>query len=221
MRIIKVYSVDGHSSQSGAGNPRNIPLIGIVGGIGSGKSTVAREFGKLGCAVIDADEMVHTLLEDPSVKNEVIGLLGPTILDPAGRIDRWRIGQLVFADRHKLAALNAIIHPRVLGRTEAMIAQYRKDGGVAAIVLDIPLLIEVGWADRCDRVLFVDCALDRRIERAGRNGTLTEQDIKIRENFQISLDEKARLADNTIDNNSELSTLVSQIKTIFSEITKK
>jgi dephospho-CoA kinase len=131
------------------------------------------------------------------------------------------MGQLVFADRRKLAALNEIIHPRVLGRTEALVAQYQRDDGVAAIILDVPLLIDVGWADRCDRVLFVDCALSRRVERAGRNGALTEQDIKIRENFQISVDEKATLADNTIDNNSELSTLVRQIKTIFSEIMKK
>lgn len=210
-----------HPSDSGRGEPKRKPLIGIVGGIASGKSTVAREFGKLGCAVIDADQMVHTLLDDPSVKDEIVHLLGPAILGPDGRIDRRMMGQRVFADRRELTAIDAIIHPRVLGRTEAMIAQYQKDDSVAAIVLDMPLLIDVGWADRCDRVLFVDCALSRRIERASRDGTLTEQDIKIRENFQISLDEKAKLADNTIDNNSELSTLVRQIKTIFSEITKK
>ena len=210
-----------HPSESSAREPKHKPVIGIVGGIGSGKSTVAREFGKLGCAVIDADRMVHALLEEPSVKNEVVRLLGPAIVGMDGRIDRRTMGQLVFADRRKLAALNAIIHPRVLERTEAMIAEYQRDDDVAAIVLDVPLLIDVGWADRCDRVLFVDCDLGRRVERAGRKGALTEQDIKIRENFQISLDEKAKLADNTIDNNSELSTLVSQIKTIFSEIIKK
>jgi dephospho-CoA kinase len=209
------------STDFGTSNPRSKPLIGIVGGVGSGKSTVAREFGKLGCAVIDADEIAHVLLEDPSIRSKVVALLGAGILDNSGRIDRRKVGQLVFADRHKLAALNTVLHPLVLSRTDAMIAQYAQDDGVAAIVLDMPLLIDVGWAKRCDRVVFVDCALPRRIERARRAGTLSEEDIKIRENFQISLDEKVRLADNTIDNNSEFSTVVMQIKTIFSEITKK
>ncbi len=206
-----------HPSNPGAGEPKHKPLIGIVGGIASGKSTVAREFGKLGCAVIDADRMVHALLEEPAVRDEVVRSLGPDVLGPEGRIERRTLGQLVFADPGKLAALNAILHPRVLARTEGLIAQYQEDDRVAAIVLDMPLLIDVGWAQRCDRVLFVACDRDRRVARAA----LTEQDIKIRENFQISLDEKMRLADNTIDNNSELSTLVRQIKTIFSEITKK
>jgi dephospho-CoA kinase len=219
--MIRVSTMSGCPSDSDAGEPQHKPVIGIVGGIGSGKSTVAREFGKLGCAVIDADAMAHELLEEPSVRDEVVRLLGSTIVGPEGRIDRRRMGQLVFDDPAKLAALNGIIHPRVLARTEASIVQYQRDPGVAAIVLDIPLLVDVGWANRCDRVLFVQCDLRRRVQRAARHGTLSEQDIKIRENFQISLDEKAKLADNTIDNNSELSTLVKQIKTIFSEIMKK
>jgi dephospho-CoA kinase len=209
-----------HPLDSRAGEPKHKPLIGIIGGIASGKSTVAREFGKLGCAVIDADQMAHAFLEDPAVRDEVVRLLGPGIVGSDGRIDRRTVGQLVFADRRKLASLNAIVHPRVLERTECLIAQYQKHDGVAAIVLDMPLLVEVGWADRCDKVIFVDRDLSRRGGLAGPKGTLTEQQIKIRENFQISLDEKMKLADNTIDNNSELSTLVRQIKTIFSEIIK-
>jgi dephospho-CoA kinase len=209
-----------HPLNRRAGNPNHKPLIGIIGGIASGKSTVAREFGKLGCAVIDADRMVHAFLEDPAVRDEVVRLLGPGVVGTDGRIDRRAVGQLVFADRDKLAALNAILHPRVLERTENLIAQYQQDDTVAAIVLDMPLLVEVGWADRCDKVLFVDRALSRRVGTAGLRGTLTEKELKNRENFQISLDEKIRLADNTIDNNSELSTLVRQIKTIFSEIMK-
>jgi dephospho-CoA kinase len=82
----------------------------------------------------------------------------------------------------------------------------------------MPLLVEVGWADRCDRVLFVDCAIERRLERAGRTRGLTEEELKKRENFQISLDTKKTLVDNIIDNNSEFSALVRQIKIIFSDI---
>ncbi len=85
----------------------------------------------------------------------------------------------------------------------------------------MPLLIEVGWADRCDRIVFVQCDPARRIKRARRERAMDERDFKNRENFQISLDTKAALADNTIDNNSDFSTLVRQIDLIFSEITKK
>jgi dephospho-CoA kinase len=196
------------------------PLIGIIGGIGSGKSTVAAEFRKLGCALIDADAIARELLAEPHIHAAVVERFGPTILDAAGAIDRHRLAERAFADGKELAALNAIVHPPVLRQVEALIAQYEAAETVPAIVLDIPLLVEVGWAERCDRIVFVDSRWERRIERAGRKGRLTQDDIKIRENSQISLDTKAALADNTIDNNSDFSALVRQIQDIFSDITK-
>lgn len=200
--------------------PRVKPLIGIVGGIGSGKSTVAAEFAKLGCAVVDADAIAHEALQSNPVRDEIVGLFGPSILGRSGRIDRKRLATMAFADGEKLAALNRIIHPLVFDKTEELIAQSERDNSVKAVVLDMPLLMEVGWADRCDRVVFVDCTFERRLDRARRIRSLTGQEVKIRENFQISLDTKQTLADNTIDNNSGFSALVRQIKTIFSDMTK-
>jgi dephospho-CoA kinase len=199
------------------GHPRKKPIIGVIGGIASGKSTVASELGKLGCAVISADAMARELLQEQSVRDEIVGLFGPEVLKPGGEIDRNRLARLVFSDESKLAALNKVVHPRVLERTERLIAQYNQCAHAQAIVLDMPLLIEVGWADRCDRLIFVRCDRRRRAERARQIG-LDEQEIEIRENFQISLDKKAKLADNTIDNNSDFLTLVRQIKDIFSDI---
>jgi dephospho-CoA kinase len=201
------------------GNPRKKPIIGIIGGIASGKSTVAAEFGKLGCAVISADALAHDLLMEESVRDQVCELFGREILEPGGRIDRRKLAQVVFADETKLAALNKVIHPRVLQRTEELISKYNECEHAKAIVLDMPLLIEVGWADRCDRLIFVRCDRDRRTARLQRRG-LDEQEIEIRENFQISVDKKAELADNTIDNNSDFLTLVRQIQDIFSDIAK-
>jgi dephospho-CoA kinase len=201
-------------------NPTEKPLIGIIGGIGSGKSTVAAEFKKLGCAVIDADSIVHELLREDEVRDEVVRLFGPEVLNACGELDRKRLAAIVFADTKRLSALNKVIHPRVLQRTEELIAQYNKSSHTKAIVLDMPLLVEVGWADRCDRVIFVECDRKRRVERARTKGLLNDREIEIRENSQISLDNKARLADNTVDNNSDFSTLVRQIKEIFSEIAK-
>jgi len=201
------------------GHPRKKPIIGVIGGIASGKSTVARELGKLGCAVISADAIAHELLQEKSVRDEIVGLFGSVILKPCGEVDRRSLARLVFSDEGKLAALNKVIHPRVFERTAMLIAQYDHCEHARAIVLDMPLLIEVGWADRCDRLIFVQCDRHRRAERARQMG-LDEREIEIRENFQISLDKKAKLADNTIDNNSDFLTLVRQIKEIFSDIAR-
>ncbi|UCD49214.1 MAG: dephospho-CoA kinase [Phycisphaerales bacterium] len=202
------------------GERKRKPLIGIVGGIASGKSSVAAGFGKLGCALIDADAIVHELLETDAVRDDIVTEFGPDVLDGSGRVDRQELGKIAFADGEKLAALNGILHPRVLEETEVLLKRYERDGSVKAVVLDMPLLLEVGWAQRCDKVIFVDCADERRFERARRTRSLTEQEVKKRENFQISLDTKKTLADNTIDNNSEFSTLVRQINDIFSDIAK-
>ncbi len=202
-------------------NPRKKPIIGIMGGIASGKSTVAAQFGKLGCAVISADAIAHDLLREEPVRDEIVRQFGRGILHASGQIDRRRLAQIVFADVEKLCALNQVIHPRVLERTEELIAEYNQEGRhVPAIVLDMPLLVEVGWANRCDTLIFVRCDPAQRARRARQTGLLDEPEIKIREKFQISLDKKAELADNTIDNNSDFSTLVRQIQDIFSDIAK-
>ncbi len=201
------------------GNPKRKPIIGIIGGIASGKSTVADEFGKLGCEVIHADVIAHELLDEDSVRDQVCELFGQGILGVSGRIDRRKLADVVFADPEKLAALNKVIHPRVLQRADERIAECSSGARVKAIVLDIPLLVEVGWADRCDRLVYVKCDRDRRVDRLRQVGRLNEQDIDTRENFQISVDKKAELADNIIDNNSDFLTLVRQIQDIFSDIT--
>jgi dephospho-CoA kinase len=199
---------------------RTKPLIGIVGGIASGKSTVAAEFGKLGCAVVDADGIAHAALETGSVRDEIVSHFGPGVVDHSGQIDRAELAKLAFVGAKELATLNGIIHPVVLQKTEELIARYERDDGVKAVVLDMPLLVEVGWADRCDKVVFVDCDFDKRVDRARRTRSLTAQEVKIRENFQISLDTKKTLADNSIDNNSGFSAVVRQIQDIFSDIIK-
>lgn len=194
------------------------PIIGILGGIGSGKTAVANEFAKLGCKVIDADRIAHELLERKNVKEKVTSLAGEGILDSAGQIDRKKLADVVFADADKLSSLNKIIHPFVLKRAEQLINQYNRQNEVRAIVLDMPLLLEVGWAKRCDKLIFVDCKRQLRVKRAKKIGIFDENQLKIRENFQISLDKKVSIADNVIDNNSGFSALAKQVADIFSNI---
>jgi len=197
------------------------PIVGILGGVGSGKSTVAAEFVKLGCKVVDADKIAHDLLEKKAVGEKTIDLFGEIVLDSTGKIDSKKLADIVFADADKLSSLNKIIHPLVLGRAEELIKQYNSQNEVKAIVLDMPLLVEVGWAKRCDKLIFVDCKRQLRVDRAKKMGVFDENQLKIRENFQISLDNKVAIADNTVDNNSDFSALARQVTDIFSYIMGK
>jgi dephospho-CoA kinase len=138
---------------------------------------------------------------------------------PYGRkIDHKKLADIVFADADKLSSLNKIIHPLVVEQAEELIRQYNSQNKVKAIVLDMPLLVEVGWEKRCDKLIFVECNWQLRVERAKKIGLLDENQLKIRENFQISLDKKANLADNAINNNSGFSALAKQVADIFSDI---
>ena len=198
------------------GNIGEKSIIGILGGIGSGKSTVAAEFVKLGCKVIDADKIAHELLEKKAVREKIVCLFGLAILNSAGKINHRKLAEVVFADADKLSSLNKTIHPLVLERAEVLIKQYNRQNQVKAIVLDMPLLAEVGWAGRCNKLIFVDCKRQLRLDRAKKAG-FDENQFKIRENFQISLDNKAGLADNIVDNNSGLLALAKQVADIFSD----
>jgi dephospho-CoA kinase len=201
-------------------NRNKKPVVGLLGGVCSGKSAVAKEFAKLGCAVIDADKIAHELLDKGDVKSKIVNSFGEAVLDCNGEIDRKKLAELVFADADKLSLLNKIIHPPVLKRAEELIERYNGQDRIKAIVLDMPLLVEVGWDKRCDMLIFVDCNLQLRVDRARKMGFWGENQLKIREKFQISLDSKVSLADNTIDNNSCFSALAKQVADIFTYIVK-
>ncbi|MGH2272767.1 dephospho-CoA kinase [Anaerohalosphaeraceae bacterium U12dextr] len=197
------------------------PIIGILGGIGSGKSTVAAAFGRLNCAVIDADKMALEMLIDKDVVRRISDVFGSDIVLPCGEIDRKKLADRVFSSSDQLQKLNNIIHPRVLRQTEMLLAQYQADDAVEAIVLDIPLLMETGWHTRCDVLVFVDSDLAVRQTRVHQKGRFDADQIKKRENFQISLDKKREIAQYIVKNNSDLSDLAEQVARIYSAVLKK
>ena len=199
-------------------NLKKKPIIGILGGVCSGKSTVAAEFAKLGCSVIDADKIAHELLDKKNIKGKIIATFGQGILNSTGNVNRKKLADIVFDDSDKLSLLNKMLHRLVLKRAEELIKQYNRQNQVRGIVLDMPLLVEVGWDKRCDKLIFVDCDWQLRVDRAKKMGFFDENQLKIRENFQISLDRKVGLVDNTIDNNSDFSALAKQVADIFSYI---
>lgn len=190
-------------------------IIGLMGGIASGKSTVAALLRESGCAVIDADEIAKRVLQKVEVKQQLKGMFGTGIFDVSGHIDKKNLAEAAFADREKVAALNSIIHPFVFARAEELIAEYNGDKNRKAIVLDMPLLVEVGWDRRCDKLLFVDCQPQIRLARCQKKTDFDGKKLKKRENFQISLDKKADVAHYIIDNNHGLLELAQQINDIF------
>jgi len=191
------------------------PIIGILGAIASGKSTVAKELEKRGCAVIDADRIAKGFLQADDVKKQIRDRFGNGVFDKAEQVDKAKLAETVFVDESAVKAINGIIHPRVLAETERLIEQYQKDQQVKAVVLDIPLLLETGWEKRCDKLIFVDCAEPVRLERYAKKGVFDENQLKKRENFQISLDKKAKISHYMVDNNNGLSELTKQIGEIF------
>jgi len=196
-------------------------VIGVLGGICSGKSTVAREFGQLGCGLIDADAIAHELLENSDIKKEIKEAFGEGVFDSAGRVDREELAEKAFEDEQAVAKINRIIHPPVLVRCEKLIAEFNRRSDIKAIVLDIPLLAEAGWLQQCDKLVFVACKEEIRTRRAAKKGRFSKNQLKKRENFQIFLDKKKKIADYMVDNNSGLSATAEQVERIFTIIIDK
>lgn len=196
-------------------------VIGILGGICSGKSTVAGQFGKLGCGVVDADAIAHELLESSDIKKKIKEAFGDEVFDGAGRVDREELAQKVFEDREEVTKINEILHPVVLARCVELIAEFNSRSDIKGIVLDIPLLAEAGWLQQCDKLIFVDCEDRKRAYRAVQKGHFLKNQLKKRENFQIFLDKKKEIADYIVDNNSGLSATAEQVGRIFTIIIDK
>ena len=195
------------------------PIIGILGGIGSGKSTVAAAFRDVGCRVIDSDAIVHSLLRREDVRARLVDVIGAGILDSSGMIDRAALAQAAFGQRETLKFLMDVLHPLVLERTEALMDIYQGQTEVCGIVLDMPLLLEVGWEKKCDFLVFVDCSEEKRRQRAKKSKKIDFEQLKIRESFQISLDKKKQKAHYIVYNNSDKSDMAEQIAQIFSSMT--
>jgi dephospho-CoA kinase len=184
------------------------PVIGLVGGIGAGKSTVAAELGRLGCAVIDGDAIGHRLLAEPTVRRRLRERWGKGIFRPGGTVDRRRLGEIVFANRRELEALNAILHPRIRRRIAGAIDRAQADPATPAVVVDAAVLLEAGWQDLCTSLVFVE-ADEQGWDAAAR---------AVREKLQISLDKKRRKCHYSVVNSSSVSHLSEQIRSLFRDI---
>jgi dephospho-CoA kinase len=152
-------------------------VVGLIGRIGAGKSTVARMFAARGASVIDADALAHEVLDDEAARAEVVRRFGTDALDPDGRVSRRALAAKVFDVAGGTAALRdleAIVHPRVRSRIEVELARLRRVHVAAdpphVVVLDVPLLVQAGWDAACDRLVLVTCDEEVRQARLAERG---------------------------------------------------
>lgn len=195
------------------------PVIGLAGGIGAGKSLVGRQLAELGCAVFDADRVAREEMNDPQVAATLMEWWGAEILDGQGRVDRAKIASRIFSDPAERVRLEGLIHPRVARNREIFMAAALSDPAVRAIVLDVPLLFEVGLDKMCTHILFVHADDQVRQERVRSTRGWSAGELDRREKNQWPLDRKLKSANNVIDNGRGEAECLAQVRATFDRIT--
>lgn len=192
-------------------------VIGLTGGIGTGKSAVAQIMEGLGAAVIDADSLAHeALIPGTDTWRDVVAAFGNGIVSPEGGIDRPALAKIVFNNPELLARLNQIVHPRLKEVAKDKIGEYQAYGS-AVIVLEAPLLIEAGWDDMVDEVWVVTAAESRIMERLVQRG-LQREDILARMRTQLSTGERLKHADIVINNDGSLDELRGRVAGLMARL---
>jgi dephospho-CoA kinase len=194
------------------------PVIGLTGGVGSGKSLVASQLRELGCGVIDADQLAHATLALPDVHRAVTDMLGQEVLDADGNIDRGLIGPMVFDHPQRLTQLEEIVHPHVHAGRQRLREQYQRDPAVVAIVEDCPLLLEAGIASSCDALVFVAADEQVRLKRVAQSRGWDADELARRQKNQLALDIKGQRADHVIDNNADPAHCQDQVRRVLSDV---
>jgi len=179
-------------------------IVGVLGGIGAGKSTVTRMLADLGATTVDADTIAHEVLDLPEVRGQLEALFGREVVGRGDKVDRKALSRRVFANTRDLKRLEGLIHPEVLRRLERIVADHEKQKKKGEIlVLDVPLLMESSLHEHCDAIVFVDASAEARSRRVEGRGW-GPGELARRERAQKSLVEKRRLADHVIDNSGDL-----------------
>jgi dephospho-CoA kinase len=189
-------------------------ILGIIGGIGSGKSLVADELVRRGGYLIAGDALGHEALQQPEIKEKIVQRWGRDILDEQGQVQRRRLGRKVFANPKELHALEELVFPWIGKRIWQEIAR-AKAVGAPLIVLDAAVMMEAGWDKNCDRVIFVDAPRHTRLERLVQKRGWSEEELLAREQAQLPEEDKRRRADAIIDNSSTPARLAEQVEKLL------
>ncbi len=182
------------------------PILGLVGAIGAGKSTVAKLLAARGGAVVDADALGHDALDQPEIR-ERLGAEWGNVLRPDGRVDRRKVAAIVFASPEDRRKLEHLVFPFIRRRCEDAIQKAGNDVQTKFVVLDAAVMLEAGWIGVCDWLLYVDAPREQRLERLAARSAWTAADLDAREAAQMPADEKRRRCDATLTNAGSLAEL--------------
>ena len=195
-------------------------LVGLTGGLGAGKTTVARMLAARGAGIVDADDLASRALEPGTGTYErVCDLFGDEVVGADGRLDRAAIAARVFRDPEKRRALESIVHPEVFrGLAETVEAHLGSDD---VVVFDVPLLVETGFQDAVDVVAVVTAPREEQIARAVRHGGLSPDDAEARIAAQIPAEEREAAADVVIRNDGDLEDLERQVDALWADLRRR
>ena len=197
-----------------------VPLVGIVGGVGAGKSSVVRNVKSLQLHFIDADRIGHDQLTVKKIKDQIVKTFGTQVLDSSGDISRPDLAAQVFGDssenQEKRKQLNTIVHPAIRSEIRRQINSAPQDAD--AIILDAALLLEAGWADECNAVIFIDTSLEQRRKRVAETRGWSAEELQRREASQLSLEEKRRRSDFCVDNSGDIFVAAHQMEQALMKI---
>lgn len=198
----------------------SVPTIGILGGIGSGKSSVIRHVTGFHLQIIDADKIGHDLLQDADVLSQLTQTFPSSVFDSSGHVVRSKLAQLVFGDsKEQQAALNQleqIIHPAI--RREIVAQLDTLADGIDAVILDAAILLEAGWASVCDYLIYIDTPKPLRLKRVNTNRNWSAEELDRREAAQLPPDKKKQHADFIVDNSGTLDEAAAQMTQILQQL---
>ncbi|MFE6446809.1 dephospho-CoA kinase [Nocardiopsis dassonvillei] len=195
--------------------------VGLTGGIGSGKSAVAAELAAYGATVVDADAIAREVVEPGTPGLEaVVAEFGDRVLTPDGRLDRPRLGEIVFADEASLTRLNAIVHPLV-GERSAQLMEEAVASGVEVVVYDVPLLVENGLGPLYDLVVVVDAPDAVRVDRVTANRGMPREQVEARIRAQADRDTRLAAADLVVDNSGTREELTERVAQLWRELLER
>jgi dephospho-CoA kinase len=186
------------------------PVIGLVGGIGSGKSRVAAEFARHGARVVSGDVAGHEALLQPEIRARVAARWAG-VLNDEGEIDRRKLGAVVFGDPAERHALEAIVFPWITGRLREQIAAAQDDPAVRLVLLDAAVMLEAGWNKACDRLVYVHTPRAVRLRRLAQTRGWSPESVAARERAQLPLTDKVSRADFALDNSGTPEELARQV----------
>ncbi len=197
------------------------PIIGILGGIGSGKSLVAKHLQSLGAALFNADSAAQQLLDQPNIIHQLTNCFSETILNENGTINRAALANITFNDKNQRDKLERIIHPLIRQQCDNFISDAQNNPDVVAIVLDIPLLAETDWHKDCDYLIFVKADKKIRLQRVAKQRQWPPDELQRRENIQMPLDKKLKLAHHVVANDSDETECLAQVRNLLTRLLHK